>query len=1015
MPITVTCACGKTYSVQEELAGQRVTCPDCGQALTVPGDDDLVPADAVTLDEPEIETVPPPQKKSSKKLLFSCLGCGCFLMLMGLGLGGAAVALVAYVGVEDAMNGDFSALNIDFGTGETDKDKDKAPDPNKDKVADLNRDKVNVPDKEKPPPDPLPKPNDNQPPLPEQGPWKGHLAGIKAISSTLDGKVVTAAGDLLADEGGQLNLAPDNSVRIWKAADGSEEKRLDVSAPIFTAAISPDGHTAAIVYSGVLKDGVWQPGSDNLIHLWDLQQGKELPSLSGHTDPINCLAFNKSGTRLVSGGKDRTVRVWDVRTGRQTFLLPGHLNSVTGVAFQPGGEYVASCSADRTVRLWDLDDDGKPKREFKGHNDIVWAVAFSPDGKQLVSGGGLQADKNGLVEAAKDYGIRLWNVEDGMEIKRFAGHTSAVSCLAFSSDGRRLISSGRDKTVRVWVVASGKELAKFDGHTDNVRAVAFLPGDRRALSGGDDKSLRLWDLPPDVPDIVRNLENPDVLVKLKAIAELNSFGDEAKPAIPALLKCLAINDNELRKEALKLLKKLGGGAGADQAQLLVQLAGDKSFPEGQSFALDALATLGPDAKPALPALIAMLTGDDATLRRKAIPVIAQIGPDARTTAYAPLVEMLRDPDAETAKAAGEALLKLGKPEKEQVEALGRFLSDGNDHVRKYALMALGELGADADPALEQIKTVLTRDRVADMRKLALTTMLKLKPKDQATLDLAVKALKDDNAAVALQAVAVLVEIGPANGALTGLLQALEHGNDDVRKAADEAFNKATFTKEQLPALKTALALNKNAQVRLQLVNAIAKLGPDGADAADDLGRLVRDATGELRLKAIAALADFGPAGKQAAPMLLDVVKNVNDKEPAARIEAAVALAKMNVPESKEAIPLLVRALLVTDGGDDKQRERQEKASKILLEIGAPAAEPLSRSLTGDFFSPEIKTPDGMAKAAARKKVMEMLIALGPKANTSQVLRDLVSVFQRDPDPALRKLADQARGDVQKKP
>src|SRR5262249_42023857 len=157
---------------------------------------------------------------------------------------------------------------------------------------------------------------------------------------------------------------------------------------------------------------------------------------------------------LLSGSRDNTVRLWDLASGMQKKLLLGHTATVTGVAFANKDDLAASCSADGSVRLWDVVE-GKMVREFKGHKDIVWTLAFSADGTQMLTGGGMQNGPSGLVDGAKDTDIRLWNVADAMEVRRFKGHDKAVSSLAFSRDGQRIVSGGADRTVRVWYTQSG--------------------------------------------------------------------------------------------------------------------------------------------------------------------------------------------------------------------------------------------------------------------------------------------------------------------------------------------------------------------------------------------------------------------------------------------------------------------------------------------------------------------------------------------------------------------------------
>ena len=94
---------------------------------------------------------------------------------------------------------------------------------------------------------------------------------------------------------------------------------------------------------------------DKMVKLWDTATGKEIKTLSGHTDGVWGVSFSPDSKMLASASRDNTVKLWDTATGKEIKTLTGHTSTVLGVSFSPDGKILASASADNTVKLWRWD------------------------------------------------------------------------------------------------------------------------------------------------------------------------------------------------------------------------------------------------------------------------------------------------------------------------------------------------------------------------------------------------------------------------------------------------------------------------------------------------------------------------------------------------------------------------------------------------------------------------------------------------------------------------------------
>jgi WD40 repeat protein len=865
-------------------------------------------------------------------------------------------------GLKDGKSKDFNPKDRDpFG---------KDGDPfGKDVTKDRDKDRIKDRDPFKPPDDP-PKPVEKPPP--STGPWQGHTARILAVGVTRDGRAVSAAGgDVKRD--GNLAYAVDTSVRVWNGTDGKQLQMVEpFSKGISMAAIDPTGRY--VVIANIVRpqdEPLAGPNGWNDLRLFDLNTRAEVRQFRGLDRVATCAAFTSDGRRLLAGSYDAKLHIWDVDTGASVGTLDGHQNPIYGVAVSADGRVALTGSSDKSVRLWDLLDK-KALKVLGKHQDVVQCVAVSPDGKFGASGGG--GDFDGSA-GARDYAIRIWNLSTMTEARRLTPtHTDQVNALAFSADGRRLLSASKDGTVRLWHVASGKLLGTFDEHRKSggdseLVSVAFFPDGKRSISGGYDKTLRLWTLPPDVSDLARQLKDPNLKDRVDVVRQLADYGPEAKDSVGDLLRLLNDRDPVLQREAMTSLSKIGA-AGREHLDLLLPLLKNADNQENRQFALDALTTMGADALPALNDLLPLLKDNNKVTRVKVVNLVAAIGKEAKATAFTPMLELLRDPEADVAKAAADGLAKLGPPTRDQLPTLTKFLGDEAEAVRRYAVVAVTDLGDQGTDALPTVMTMLEKDASAPLRLLALEAVSKMQKDDKAMVLVATKTLNDTDPKVSLRAAEIIAAKPAEANTLPALIKAMERDDPAVQKVADEALEKFMFAPQHVKTLNDGLK-SKKAPVRARIIKALTDLKDGAADAVPGLMDVVKSSTGEEQAQAVAALGEIGPKAKAAGSVLLPLLKTPDRK---AKLTICQVLGKIEADEAKQATPVLVAMMKLPKLADEdavkNARQELEITVDALAKIGPDAVPALMKAIETEFA--HLNGPEAIVRKDARMTAIEAI-------------------------------------------
>lgn len=291
---------------------------------------------------------------------------------------------------------------------------------------------------------------------------------VRSIDFSADGqRMLAAAEDGKTGRAGVWHVETGQLVgKLWQPGDR-----------IWHASLSPDGQHVAV-------------GCTNgTIHVWNVETGELAYPPVRHGDEktegwVEQVWFSRDGRLLLTASLDHTARLWNAASGQVIRELK-HDTKVYHARFSPdetrivtaGGNKVGEASE---ARVWTAES-GVPIGDPMKHDEFIWTVTFSPDGKRI-----LITDQGGIAQ--------MWDGETAKVLPFRVEHGVPVQAAAFSPDGRFVATGSSDGLVRLWHADSGKPAARAMRHLASVLRVAFAPDGRSLVSACADHTARRWDV-----------------------------------------------------------------------------------------------------------------------------------------------------------------------------------------------------------------------------------------------------------------------------------------------------------------------------------------------------------------------------------------------------------------------------------------------------------------------------------------------------------------------------------------
>ena len=202
---------------------------------------------------------------------------------------------------------------------------------------------------------------------------------------------------------------------------------------------------------------------------------------------LSALPFSPEKSKVAECYLPKFKNTLSVEVGRSidwpvdSTVLEGHTDGVLSIAYSPDGKQIISGSGDQ-LRIWDAEKGEVVCGPFIERKGLVYSVAYSPDGKWIVSG-------------SYGWNLCVWDAETGVVVSGpFEGHLHAVSSVAYSPDGKQIVSGSFDHTLVVWDAETGKQVfGPLEMHTGAIYSVAYSPDGKWIVSGSLDRTLRVWD------------------------------------------------------------------------------------------------------------------------------------------------------------------------------------------------------------------------------------------------------------------------------------------------------------------------------------------------------------------------------------------------------------------------------------------------------------------------------------------------------------------------------------------
>lgn len=267
----------------------------------------------------------------------------------------------------------------------------------------------------------------------------------------------------------------DGYARIWNTEGRLVSTLGQHKGPIFALKWNKKGNY-------ILSAGV-----DKTTIIWDASSGRCTQQFSFHSAPALDVDW-QNNTTFASCSTDQCIHVCKLQVDKPIKTFQGHTNEVNAIKWDPQGNLLASCSDDMSLKIWSLKQD-TCVHDLQAHSKEIYTIKWSPTGP-----GTNNPNANLILASASfDSTVRLWDVERGTCVHKLTRHQEPVYSVAFSPDGKHIASGSFDKCVHIWNVQTGALVHTYRG-TGGIFEVCWNHRGDKVGASASDGSVFVLDL-----------------------------------------------------------------------------------------------------------------------------------------------------------------------------------------------------------------------------------------------------------------------------------------------------------------------------------------------------------------------------------------------------------------------------------------------------------------------------------------------------------------------------------------